>query len=455
MKFNENKTSNFFDFKKVFYVFLILVFACFLSSCLSDGYVPGAYSASQSEKDLQLAILQNNNAKVKQLLANGASPDSRSPSSGDYVLTVAVNAGYADIVETLLVSGANPNARNGSEGKPPLFFAMKAPIVKLLIQHGADMYFVNASGTAFHNWIGQAVVLSDKQKEDSRKVLRTQGIPEEMIKQILEPSWLTKQDLVNVVQTYKSLGYDLNKQIGDLKQSVLIVAANAENYDIIEILLSNGANANIKDSSNNTALSYISERNITGKTTASFDKVAKLLVKNGCDVNSVDKDGNTALMFASSAGFSDRVKTLVSLGSNVNLLNSNGEPSLFRSANLNCTKILVEAGAKVGFIAENGNTAIFTLRDADSVSYLISKGVNVNHINNFEQNALTYSMKRLHDENLVFSGDQESLVLPKVNVLIAKKINVNQVSNKKTALAMARDDGFSRIEKTLLQAGGR
>jgi hypothetical protein len=116
----------------------------FLFSCAS---ITG-YNASDSEVQLSQAILRNDVATVKSLLAGGASPDSRMPSSGDYVLSIALDRNDIAMAKLLFDAGASANAKDRS-GQPVLFIAKKAPMIRLMLEHGADMYAPYNNKTAY------------------------------------------------------------------------------------------------------------------------------------------------------------------------------------------------------------------------------------------------------------------------------------------------------------------
>jgi beta-lactamase regulating signal transducer with metallopeptidase domain/ankyrin repeat protein len=82
------------------------------------------------------AIKAGNSAKVKEMLRQGADANAID-GRGDSVLQLAVQGDHLEIVKALLEKGADPNAPTA--GWNLFFFARSAEVVRLLIQHGANL----------------------------------------------------------------------------------------------------------------------------------------------------------------------------------------------------------------------------------------------------------------------------------------------------------------------------
>lgn len=102
-----------------------------------------AQSARLAETDaVQRAIVKNDAAEVKRLLARGIKPDfdfneAYRGRSGESPLTMALHRNRVEIVRLLLEAGADPNRRDGF-GKLPIHRASSDAALALLTQHGAD-----------------------------------------------------------------------------------------------------------------------------------------------------------------------------------------------------------------------------------------------------------------------------------------------------------------------------
>ena len=227
-------------------------------------------------------------------------------------------------------------------------------------------------------------------------------------------------DKYELIKLVLNMGADINKRYGEDKHlggyTVLMLAIENEDMDVIEILLERGADLTIKDNQGKTALDYTSKYNddellsllkkysnideglhhkMVGKSEEDIIKNIKYLspiellnksVQNGFldgvkiafekEYFGID-DINYSLENAAYRGHLDIVKFLVEKGGNVN--HDNGWPLRQASINshLDVVKYLVEKGADVNnregsalkMASYNGNL--------DIVKYLIKKGAKV------------------------------------------------------------------------------
>ena len=111
-----------------------------------------------------------------------------------------------------------------------------------------------------------------------------------------------------------------NDEEYNFKESYIYDSETAYNYsyiDVIEYLISKGADVHKKDSNGQTALSWAAW--------AGNEDVVKLLIKSGVDVNVSNKsDENTPLMFAVEKGLAKIVKLLIEAKSKVDTKNIAG-----------------------------------------------------------------------------------------------------------------------------------
>lgn len=103
-----------------------------------------ARKARLAETDaFQDAVVKNDAAALKRLLARGAKPDfnfneAYDGRSGESPLTMAIGRGHLGIARILLDAGADPNRRDGFD-QSPLERARSAEAVGLLLAHRADL----------------------------------------------------------------------------------------------------------------------------------------------------------------------------------------------------------------------------------------------------------------------------------------------------------------------------
>ncbi len=257
---------------------------------------------AQTKNTLISAVEQNDIKEVKKLLAEGADVNVIDKTSLT-PLHHAIHKGNLKIAEKLIEKGADVNAHT-EESETPLYMAVlhnDTKMVKYLISKGADVNMSLTSWTPlFHaslkgykkivklllkngadvnvNYpIWAALSCHDeecslKDKEDMLKdIIRYGG---DIDKPMEEPNKMTALDqaiMDNKLETAKllfKLGAKIKK--GYLSKFYLQVATINNNKEMIELLLDNGVDINIKDNYGNTPLNY-----------ATTEEIKELLIQRG------------------------------------------------------------------------------------------------------------------------------------------------------------------------------
>lgn len=163
---------------------------------------------------------------------------------------------------------------------------------------------------------------------------------------------------------------------------------------ILNLLLDKGANLDVQDGNGTTALMWAVQKLVS----------TKILLDRGANVNIQSKTGETALMFAAKGGFlkkilfipvigpyKDAAKLLISKGADVNLQETNGKTALMHAAGaLNCTgndydsytemvELLIGNGAKIDAEDKDKNTALYWAQRYNrtkTAELLLAKGAN-------------------------------------------------------------------------------
>ena len=131
---------------------------------------------------------------------------------------------------------------------------------------------------------------------------------------------------------------NLNLQTRYEKETALIIATIGKNLEAANILLDNGANVNIKDTSGRTALIWAADMN--------FNDVIIPLLQQSANIDEKDNDdGFTALMWATFKGYSNVVKTLLEQGANVNEKDNNDKTAFNHATNRMIKDLLIEYGS--------------------------------------------------------------------------------------------------------------
>lgn len=150
--------------------------------------------------------------------------------------------------------------------------------------------------------------------------------------------YAAKTDNPQVMNKLILANADLNLQTRYEKETALIIATIGKNLEAANILLDNGANVNIKDTSGRTALIWAADMN--------FNDIIIPLLQHSANIDEKDnEDGFTALMWAAFKGYSGIVKTLLEQGANVNEKDNNDKTAFNNTTNRMIKDLLIEYGS--------------------------------------------------------------------------------------------------------------
>ncbi|MGH9929818.1 MAG: ankyrin repeat domain-containing protein [Pyrinomonadaceae bacterium] len=165
---------------------------------------------------------------------------------------------------------------------------------------------------------------------------------------------------------------DVNLRDPRTNTTALEHAVRNANREMVQLLLSSGANVNLKNSSGETVLMMLDD-----------DATSDLmwdLINAGAKVNVKDASGNTALMQAATANNLEALKALIDAGAEVDLKNEQGRTALMLAASaghVNIVRTLVLAGADINLTDEDDMNALAHAAENDHlpvVRFLKSKG---------------------------------------------------------------------------------
>lgn len=204
--------------------------------------------------------------------------------------------------------------------------------------------------------------VNDDKKMDATKVLIAQDlINYPTLKLIVEGKHF---DVIKMLLTHKLIK-NLEEKYTFYNRTLLLVAAEAKQFEIVQLLLEQGANINAESELHYTALTYAVNNNdvpmikflfnkganpnignLTGGATltnaadSSTPEIIQLLIDNGANVDFQNSCKNTALCIASMHNKPAIVKILLDAGANLDIKNDDGNDALFCAKNRKCREII-------------------------------------------------------------------------------------------------------------------
>jgi ankyrin repeat protein len=253
-------------------------------------------------------------------------------------------------------------------------------------------------------------------------------------------------------------GADVNMKDRRGGATPLMNAAAFGSVETIRLLLDKGADVNARSASNATALMWAA---------ADLEKV-RLLVDKGADVNAVSELGHTPLILAAMSGHSSEiVRLLLSRHANPKQVAQADRMSPLigaaKAADLDSIRQLVEAGGDVNGADLGGMTPLIYAAangNLPAVQLLLAKRANVNAVsappgtipNSHVKNGIT----QIGNFTALLAAAATSGSAPIVEALIAAGADVNAADARKMSVlmtAVATDHGDPAIVRSLIAKG--
>jgi len=388
---------------------------------------------------------------VTLLLNNGADPNvvDKTYSSPLYLVC---ERGETKIAKLLLSHGANPNME--ATDKYPIHAACSGQhydLLKLLLEHKTDVAVRDKRGkTALHYAVGSGYHHS---ANACLQLLLDGGADVNVMSKDGETpfSVACSKGLTSAVAQMLEHGAKVDGISG--KKPPLISACRDKNVSLVQLLLSNGANPDIKEASEHQ---YRSALPLHIAAADDSSEIVNLLLKHGSNVDITDAHGNTALHYfikhyqprATTTQYSDAIKgtidaksvldILLENGADVNILNNYyGETPLYMAVSRGLHDVVSKMLEKYGGnpnTSSQGETSLVTAceqRNVKLVDVLLKNGADPNQAS--VTHWYPHSKYSLPLFVAVKKGNSDKII----TLLIKAGANVNAIDQEgKTALCI-------------------
>nr|WCB87159.1 CPPV348 ankyrin repeat protein [Cooks petrelpox virus] len=264
---------------------------------------------------------------IKLFLQKGFDPNTKDE-KGNVALHYAVLSNYSNITQLLFEYNANIKECNPFI----LLHAVKSnniDITSSLLKHGIDANIISDEGyTALHYSI-------ENNNVDITKLLLYNGANigvvnrYSFINNIIRFRFANYNNMIDLLLEY---GADANN-INDYYAPIHLAVDN-EDEKILKLLISHGADINMKDTYNSSSPLHHAIKNIN-------TNILKILLDNGADVDSRNRYGCTPIYYAICDNNFDVVNILLEYGADVNVVDSSGNTPLTVSGNNYIKKIII------------------------------------------------------------------------------------------------------------------
>lgn len=302
----------------------------------------------------------------------------------------AAGFGHIKILSLLNKYRCDMNAKTTSH-KTPLYYAVKnrqLDVIDFLLGIGVDVNVLvyPEKYTALH----EAVHL--RYMDVVNKLLTVKNLKIN-IKNTKGESPLVHAVRIHFYEAFESLLEAGAKcDVQDEKGNTALMMAVIRGMDYVRPLIKKGANLNIKNKRNQTALSFALHLLMAEDT-----EMVCYLVENGADPNVTGDDGNPPIVLSSIAGAFDVAQKLIKHGAEVTSKNAQGYNALHVAAWNGYTDIvdlLLKTGMEHDTRTNDGNTPLSLAAHGDHlevINMLLPLGCNVNNVDKDEDTPLLYA----------------------------------------------------------------
>ena len=405
------------------------------------GATPLVLAAENGKLETLQFILQHKD-KIANIEAKGV--------GGGTALHVAAREGHVDIIELLFTNGADINAESET-GATPLVLAAengKIEALQFILQHKDKIVNIEArgagGGTALH-------VAAIKGHADVIELLLTNGADinaesETGATPLVLAAENGKIEALQFILQHKDKIVNIEAR-GAGGGTALHVAAIKGHADVIELLLTNGADINAESETGATPLVLAAEN---GKIEA-LQFILQHKDKT-VDIEAKGAGGGTALHAAAIGGHVDVIELLLTNGADINAESETGATPLVLAAEngqLEALRFILQHKDKTVNIeakGAGGGTALHVAArkgHLNIIELLLTNGADINAVSETGATPLVLSAQ---------SGKLEALLF-----VLQHKDKITDIDAKGagggTALHVAAQEGYSEIIESLLVSG--
>ncbi|UJR25974.1 hypothetical protein I4U23_007322 [Adineta vaga] len=344
------------------------------------------YAAGGGYVDI-VRLLLKHGAKVEETNENGHTP-----------LMEAAGGGHVEVTQLLLDHGAGTNNqskdKNGNKTDEMHTALMEAcmdghvQVARLLLDHGADVNMppdsyespLTLSACGGHFELASLLIERGANLEE---------VNDEGYTPLMEASREGHDDIVNLLV---SKGANINRTTEEAQETALTLACAGGFLDVVKILLVNGANINLGQS---TPLMEASQEG--------HIELVPFLIENGANVNQTTRVGDTALGYACESGHTEVAEILLNAGAHIDDAENEGRTPLMKAARAGhiCTvRYLISKGADVNRSTITNDATVLSLACAgghfELTTILLLNGADPNHLLKDRSNCLIEAAKGGH-----------------------------------------------------------
>ena len=388
---------------------------------------------------LHLAIDNSDVAMVRLLLQSKADPGATDP-TGETALIRAAKIGNLEVVAALLDAGAAVDTPDSGFQQTPLMAAARggyAPVVKLLIEHGAKVNAQTRTGPT------PKFATPANSKASRGAGIQRGGWPDRGIREPIPGAktpllYAAREGHVEVARLLIDAGANIEQADADGVTPLLAAVIN-EHAELAALLIDRGANVNASDWYGQTPLFCavdVRDLDVSGASRdngidrETFYRLAEVLLKHGANPNArtrefppqrswvtrlgslawVDFTGQTPFLRAALAGDVKAMRLLLRYGADPNIATDGGTTPLMAAAGVNWTveqtfdegepalleavKLAQSLGNDINAKNVLGIRAIHGAANRGSneiIRYLVEQGADLNAVDNEKRTPLVWA----------------------------------------------------------------